>query len=224
VRNPGVYSKLRHACSTTDLQRINRPSLRPSRSRASQGLRRTRSRLFIALSFPIDMWSQLTRLFASWYARRARQKSRRAVVWYRSQPGRSDGTCPLVPFHQLRPSHEAGRASSCIVGFGACSAFTRVTACTLAKSPSDSLHQRLQQFRCLPCCSDCYPGWSEPVPGRVYPRCGPPPFHGAPGLPTNRNLEGGYGCPVARRLVPQSDNVTFLIAVNEPLNITSASS
>jgi hypothetical protein len=26
--------------------------------------------------------------------------------------------------------------------------------------------------------------WSEPVPGRVYPRCGPPPFHGAPGNPT----------------------------------------
>ncbi len=24
-------------------------------------------------------------------------------------------------------------------------------------------------------------GWSEPVPGRVYPRCGPSPFHGAPG-------------------------------------------
>jgi hypothetical protein len=41
---------------------------------------------------------------------------------------------------------------------------------------------------------------------------------------SNRNLEGGYGCPVSRRLFPQSDNVTFLIAVNEPLNITSASS
>src|SRR5260221_862546 len=27
-------------------------------------------------------------------------------------------------------------------------------------------------------------GWSEPVPGRVYPRCGPPPFHGAPGYAT----------------------------------------
>ena len=40
--------------------------------------------------------------------------------------------------------------------FGACSAFTRVTACTLAKSPSDSLHQRLQWFRCLHYCSDCY--------------------------------------------------------------------
>src|SRR5207248_1090400 len=31
-----------------------------------------------------------------------------------------------------------------------------VTGCTLAKSPSDSLHQRLQQFRCLHRCSDCY--------------------------------------------------------------------
>src|SRR5437762_12240326 len=26
----------------------------------------------------------------------------------------------------------------------------------LAKSPSDPLHQRLQQSRCLHCCSDCY--------------------------------------------------------------------
>ena len=31
-------------------------------------------------------------------------------------------------------------------------------------------------------------GWSEPVPGRVYSRCGPPPFHGAPGFPTNQEL------------------------------------
>src|SRR5437660_9177066 len=49
-----------------------------------------------------------------------------------------------------------GRVGSCITIFGACSAFTHVTACTLAKSPSDSLHQRLQQSRCLHCCSDCY--------------------------------------------------------------------
>src|SRR5258708_3336967 len=34
-------------------------------------------------------------------------------------------------------------------------------------------------------------GWSEPVPGRVYPRCGPPPFHGAPGLPT---IQPAYTC------------------------------
>src|SRR6267154_5263463 len=29
-------------------------------------------------------------------------------------------------------------------------------------------------------------GWSEPVPGRVYPRCGPAPFHGAPENPVSR--------------------------------------
>src|SRR2546422_9531896 len=63
----------------------------------------------------------------------------------------------VVLFHQLRPSHEPGRVGSCIVGFGACSAFTHLTACTLAQSPCDSLHQRLQQICCLPLFSDCYP-------------------------------------------------------------------
>jgi hypothetical protein len=98
----------------------------------------------------------------------------------RQYPGRSDGTRPLVPFHQLRPSHEPGRVGSCITVFGACSAFTHVTACTLAKSPSDSLHQRLQQSRCLHYCSDCYR--VERTSSRAgYSRCGPSPFHGAPG-------------------------------------------
>ena len=44
-----------------------------------------------------------------------------------------------------------------IVLFEACSAFTRVTACTLARSPiRDSLHQRLQPFRYLHSCSGCF--------------------------------------------------------------------
>jgi hypothetical protein len=76
-----------------------------------------------------------------------------------------------------------GRVGSCISLFEACSAFTHVTACTLAKSPSDSLHQRLQQSRCLHCCSDCYR--VERTSSRAgYSRCGPPPFHGAPGNAT----------------------------------------
>jgi hypothetical protein len=58
--------------------------------------------------------------------------------------------------HSLRPSLDSWRVGSGINGFGACSAFTYDTACTLAKSPSDSLHQRLQQSRCLHCRSDCY--------------------------------------------------------------------
>src|SRR5690242_18427843 len=74
----------------------------------------------------------------------------------RQYPGRFDGICSLVRSHQLRPSPKPGRVGSCISLFEACSAFTHVTACTLAKSPSDSLHQRLQQLCCLPCCSDCY--------------------------------------------------------------------
>jgi hypothetical protein len=53
----------------------------------------------------------------------------------RQYPDRFDGTCSLVPFHQLRPSLDLRRVGSCISGFEACSAFTHVTACTLAKSP-----------------------------------------------------------------------------------------
>ena len=53
----------------------------------------------------------------------------------RYYPGRSDGICSLVRFHQLRPSPKPGRVGSCISLFEACSAFTKVTACTLAKSP-----------------------------------------------------------------------------------------
>jgi hypothetical protein len=53
----------------------------------------------------------------------------------RQYPGRSDGICSLVRFHQLRPSPKPGRVGSCITVFGACSAFTKVTACMLARSP-----------------------------------------------------------------------------------------
>jgi len=78
-------------------------------------------------------------------------------------------------------------------------------------------------------------GWSEPVPGRVHSRCGPPPFTAHPVTayrdlpntpvePTNRNPEGGCSCPVAQRPFPQSDNITLLTVVSEPLNITSESS
>jgi len=40
--------------------------------------------------------------------------------------------------------------------FGACSAFTHVTACTLAESPSDPLHRELRQLCCIRCRLDCY--------------------------------------------------------------------
>src|ERR1035437_6724935 len=58
--------------------------------------------------------------------------------------------------HRLRPSPDYSWVGSCINSFEACSAFTHVTACTLAESPSDPLHRKLRQLRCLRCRSDCY--------------------------------------------------------------------
>ena len=40
-----------------------------------------------------------------------------------------------------------------------------VTACTLAESPSDPFHRKLQQLRCLRCRFDCYPGGANQFPG-----------------------------------------------------------
>ena len=54
-----------------------------------------------------------------------------------------------------------------IVLFEACSAFTRVTACTLALSPiRDTLNRRLQPFRYLHDCSGCFR--LERLPGGTY--------------------------------------------------------
>ena len=51
---------------------------------------------------------------------------------------------------------ETVRSAPAIVFFGAFSAFTPVTACTLAESPSDPLHRELRQLCCLRCRLDCY--------------------------------------------------------------------
>src|SRR5260370_40538005 len=42
--------------------------------------------------------------------------------------------CSLIS-HRRRPSLDSRRVGSCITRFGACTAFTIVTACKLAKSP-----------------------------------------------------------------------------------------
>src|SRR5262249_43985440 len=64
-----------------------------------------------------------------------------------------------------------------IVLFEACSAFTHVTACTLATSPiRDALSRRLQPLRYLHSCSGCFPagafaGWDlHPLESAAFPR------------------------------------------------------
>jgi len=67
----------------------------------------------------------------------------------------------------LRPSPYFSRVGSHIALFEACSAFTRVPACTFAKSPSgDPLHRRLRWLRLLHHRSDCY-RLERPVAGWV---------------------------------------------------------
>ncbi len=75
---------------------------------------------------------------------------------HRHYPGRFDRACSLVPLRRRRPSLCNSQVGSCNYFFGACSAFTRVMACTLTESPSDPLHRKLRQLRCLRCRFDCY--------------------------------------------------------------------
>ena len=75
---------------------------------------------------------------------------------HRHYPGRFNGAYSLVDLHCQRPSPCSSKVGSCNHFFGACSAFTHVTACTLAESPCDPLHRELRQLCCLRCRLDCY--------------------------------------------------------------------
>ena len=74
-----------------------------------------------------------------------------------------------------------GRVGLHIVLFGACSAFTRVAACTLAQSPIVTASRRLQPFRYLHDCSDCFrlermAGWGlHPLESAAFARRTPKP-------------------------------------------------
>ena len=89
-------------------------------------------------------------------------------------------TCSLLRFHRLRPSPKPGRVGSCISRFEACSAFTHVTACMLAWSPLATFYTRGFSSLVASTAALIATEWSEPVLGRVYPRCGPSPFTAHP--------------------------------------------
>src|SRR5215831_20988435 len=80
------------------------------------------------------------------------------------------------PPHRRRPSLDSRRVGSCIACFGACTAFTFVTACKLAKSPNVTLYTRGFSSFVTSTTAPIATGRSEPVPGRDFPRCGPAPF------------------------------------------------
>jgi hypothetical protein len=70
-----------------------------------------------------------------------------------------DGIRLLPWYRRRRPSPYVRWVGSRIISFEAYSAFTHVTACLLAESPSDPLHRRLRQLRYLRYRSDYY--WLE---------------------------------------------------------------
>ena len=92
-------------------------------------------------------------------------------------------TCSLVPFHQLRPSHETGAGRHLHHCFrGLLSVHLRyglharqVAIATLYTRGFSSLVASTAALIAT--------GWSEPAPGRVYPRCGPLPFTAHPVCP-----------------------------------------
>ena len=74
----------------------------------------------------------------------------------------------LVLSHQRRPSLDTRRVGSCVNRFGACSAFTHVTACMLAKSPNATLYTGGSDGFVSSAAAPVTSGWSEPVPGRDF--------------------------------------------------------
>jgi hypothetical protein len=87
-----------------------------------------------------------------------------------------NGARSLVCLHCQRPSPCNSKVGSCNYFFGACSAFTHVTACRLAESPCDPLHRELRQLCCLRCRLDCYRVDANQFPGGSCTRCSPAPF------------------------------------------------
>ena len=72
----------------------------------------------------------------------------------------------LVLSHRHRPSLDSPRVGSCITLFEACTAFTLVTACKLAKSPIATLYTEGFSSFVASTTAPIATGWSEPVPGR----------------------------------------------------------
>ena len=97
----------------------------------------------------------------------------------RHYPGAASGrTASLTSPSRISLPRKGRRVGLRIVLFEACSAFTRVTACTLAPSPiRDALIRRLQPLRYLHDCSDCFR--LERLPGGTCTHWKAPPCHGA---------------------------------------------
>src|SRR6202020_1621199 len=89
-----------------------------------------------------------------------------------------EGSEPRIPDKPLETNHPETTHLTATCSCEDCSAFTRVAARTLARSPiCDQLHRRLQPFRYLHDCSGCFR--LERLPGGACTHWKAPPCHGA---------------------------------------------
>ena len=88
----------------------------------------------------------------------------------RHYPGRSDGTRSLVSFRRYQPSPCVRWVGSCINLFEACSAFTHVTACTLAESPMRPSTPKASAASLPPLLLRLLPGGTNQFPGGTFTR------------------------------------------------------
>lgn len=80
---------------------------------------------------------------------------------------------------ERRPSPNLRRVGSRITLLEACSAFTRVPACLLAKSPKATLYTEGFSRFVTSTTAPVATGWSDQLPGGIRTHCESTPFHGA---------------------------------------------
>ena len=89
---------------------------------------------------------------------------------HRHYSGRFDGACLLVYPDRQRPSRCDSPVGSCNCSFGACSAFTRVRASTLAESPGDPLLRKSPNSSLPHLPLQWLPGGASQFPGGSHSR------------------------------------------------------
>ena len=80
-------------------------------------------------------------------------------------------TDSLVFSPQRRPSLVSRRVGSCVTRFGACAAFTHITACMLAKSPARPSTPEASAASFLPPLLRLLPGGAIQFPGGTCTHC-----------------------------------------------------
>jgi hypothetical protein len=116
---------------------------------------------------------------------------------------------------RLRPPLRNSQVGSCNYFFAACSAFNHVMACTLAESPSDPLHRKLRQLRCLRCRAGVAPAEVQRLSRRTVTPVETIAFLVATdnsGLPTNRQFSTNNAISLSHRFIRASTGEADQIA------------